>query len=29
MGDWKPDKQTEVDGRKLYLWIIPKKTASK
>jgi precorrin-6B methylase 2 len=29
MGDWKPDKQTEVDGRRLYLWIIPKKTASK
>jgi SAM-dependent methyltransferase len=23
MGDWKPDKETEVDGRYLYLWIIP------
>jgi tRNA G37 N-methylase Trm5 len=23
MGDWKPAKQVEVAGRKLYLWIIP------
>lgn len=22
MGDWKPDKKTEVDGRSLYLWIV-------
>lgn len=29
MGDWKPDKQTEVNGRTLYYWVIPKKTASK
>ncbi|MCW5981180.1 MAG: class I SAM-dependent methyltransferase [Bryobacteraceae bacterium] len=25
MGDWKPDKQTEVNGRRLYFWIVPKK----
>ena len=24
MGDWKPDKETEVNGRKVYLWIVPK-----
>ncbi len=23
MGDWKPDKEIEVDGRSVYLWIIP------
>jgi SAM-dependent methyltransferase len=23
MGDWKPDKTVEVNGRNLYLWIIP------
>jgi len=23
MGDWKPAREIEVDGRKLYLWIIP------
>lgn len=23
MGDWKPDKQVEVDGRTIYLWIVP------
>ena len=22
MGDWKPDKKAEVDGRTLYLWIV-------
>lgn len=22
MGDWKPDKEADVNGRKLYLWII-------
>lgn len=27
MGDWKPDKQTEVSGRRLYFWIVPKKAA--
>lgn len=28
MGDWKPDKQTEVNGRTIYYWVVPKKTAS-
>ncbi len=27
MGDWKPDKQLEVNGRNLYLWIIPQHSA--
>ncbi len=26
MGDWKPDKVERVDGRTIYLWIIPAKT---
>lgn len=25
MGDWRPDKQEAVDGRTIYLWIIPEK----
>lgn len=25
MGDWEPDQTVEVDGSKLYLWIIPEK----
>lgn len=25
MDDWKPDKEQEVNGSQLYLWIIPKK----
>ncbi len=25
MGDWKPDKTVEVDGRSIYYWIIPEK----
>ncbi len=25
MDDWKPDKEQEVNGSRLYLWIIPKK----
>jgi SAM-dependent methyltransferase len=25
MGDWKPDKTEEVDGRRIYLWTIPEK----
>jgi len=25
MGDWKPDKSERVDGRTIYLWIIPAK----
>jgi SAM-dependent methyltransferase len=23
MGDWKPERQTEVDGRPVYLWVVP------
>jgi len=25
MGDWKPDGQISVDGRSVFLWIIPEK----
>ena len=25
MGDWQPDKEEEVDGRRIYLWTIPKR----
>jgi len=25
MGDWKATKEVDVDGRKVYLWIIPQK----
>ena len=25
MGDWKPEKQLELDGRTIYLWRVPKK----
>ena len=25
MGDWKPDKRLELDGRTIYLWRVPKK----
>lgn len=25
MGDWKPEKELEVNGRKIYFWTIPKK----
>ena len=28
MGDWKPDKQIEVDGRTLYFWTIPANAGS-
>jgi SAM-dependent methyltransferase len=28
MGDWKPEKETEVDGRRIFLWRIPAKTAA-
>lgn len=24
MGDWKPDKKVEINGRTLYMWVIPK-----
>jgi SAM-dependent methyltransferase len=27
MDDWKPEKQDEVDGRHVYFWTIPEKTA--
>jgi len=29
MGDWKPDKEAEVEGRRLYLWIVPAHNSSK
>jgi Cyclopropane fatty acid synthase and related methyltransferases len=25
MGDWKPDKQITVDGKTVYLWIVPER----
>ena len=25
MGDWKPEKEMDVDGRKVYFWTIPKR----
>jgi ribosomal protein L11 methylase PrmA len=25
MGDWKPEKELDVEGRKVYFWTIPKK----
>ena len=25
MGDWKPDQQLDVEGRKIYFWVIPAK----
>lgn len=25
MGDWKPDQEMDVNGRRIYLWTIPKK----
>jgi ribosomal protein L11 methylase PrmA len=25
MGDWKPEKELDVDGRKVYFWTIPKR----
>jgi len=28
MGDWKPDKQVEVEGHTIYLWTIPNKQAA-
>jgi cyclopropane fatty-acyl-phospholipid synthase-like methyltransferase len=28
MGDWKPDKEEIVDGRHLYLWIVPVKAGN-
>lgn len=29
MGDWKPDKTEEVEGRHIYLWTVPARTARK
>jgi ribosomal protein L11 methylase PrmA len=29
MGDWKPAKQLDLNGRKLYLWVIPERAASR
>jgi ribosomal protein L11 methylase PrmA len=29
MGDWKPDKEIDHNGRKLYLWIVPANGAIK
>ena len=26
MGDWKPDKELEVEGEQLYFWVIPPRT---
>lgn len=26
MGDWKPDKETEVLGRHIYFWVVPRNT---
>ena len=23
MGDWKPDKTADLDGHKIYFWVIP------
>jgi hypothetical protein len=28
MGDWEPQKQIEVDGRRICFWTIPAKAAS-
>jgi hypothetical protein len=28
MGDWKPDKKMDVDGRTIYLWTVPAKPPS-
>lgn len=25
MGDWKPDKETNLDGRRIYFWVVPAK----
>ena len=29
MGDWKPDKELEIEGSHLYLWIVPAAATSK
>jgi hypothetical protein len=25
MGDWRPDKIVELDGREIYYWVVPPK----
>jgi ubiquinone/menaquinone biosynthesis C-methylase UbiE len=29
MGDWKPDKQVQLDWRRLYFWVVPRGAAQK
>jgi hypothetical protein len=29
MGDWKPAKTAEVEGRKVHLWIVPERERGK
>jgi SAM-dependent methyltransferase len=29
MGDWKPDKELQVNGSKLYYWVVPEKASSR
>lgn len=28
MGDWKPDKHVDVDGRSIYFWVVPKNASA-
>jgi len=28
MGDWKPEKESDVNGRRIYLWRVPARTAA-
>jgi hypothetical protein len=28
MGDWKPAKKLEVDGRTVYFWVVPERRAA-
>jgi SAM-dependent methyltransferase len=29
MGDWRPDRSAEIDGAKLYLWVVPARVAGR
>jgi precorrin-6B methylase 2 len=29
MGDWKPDQETQEDGRTLYLWVVPEREGAR
>jgi hypothetical protein len=29
MGDWPPEQRVEVEGKTIYFWVIPKKSATK